>query len=51
MAKKALVILWLVVAVAWLGAVAGGTGRLKNYDIWKDLSSKTLREMGHRYCP
>ena len=49
MAKKALVILWLVVAVAWLGAVAGGTGRLKNYDIWKDLPSKTLREMGHRY--
>lgn len=49
MAKKALVILWLVVAVAWLGAVAGGTGRLKNYDIWKDLPSKTLMEMGLRF--
>lgn len=35
--------------VAWLGAAADGTGRLKNYDIWKDLPSKTLREMGHRY--
>ncbi len=49
MAKKALVILWLVVAVAWLGGVAGGTGRLKNYDIWKDLPSKTLMEMGGRF--
>lgn len=49
MAKKALVILWLVVAVAWLGAAAGGTGRLKNYDIWKDLPSKTLMQMGLRF--
>lgn len=49
MAKKALVILWLVVAVAWLGGVAGGTGRLKNYDIWKDLPSKTLMEMGGQF--
>ena len=49
MAKKALVILWLVVAVAWLGAAASGTGRLKNYDIWKDLPSKQLMQMGHRF--
>ena len=39
----------LVVTVTWLGAVADGTGQLKNFDIWKDLPSKTLREMGHRY--
>ena len=39
----------LLLAVAWLGATAGGTGRLKNYDIWKDLPSKQLRDMGRRY--
>ncbi len=35
--------------------MARGDGRriggLKNYDIWKDLPSKTLREMGQRYSP
>lgn len=25
------------------------TGQLKNYDIWKDLPSKTLMQMGHRF--
>ena len=49
MAKKVLVILLL--AMAWLGAMGDGSGRLKNYDIWKDLPSKTLREMGQRYSP
>ena len=34
---------------AWLGAAAAGTGRLKNYDIWKDLPSPTLLDMGNAY--
>lgn len=42
-------VVWLFLAIVWLGAAANGTVRLKNYDIWKDLPSKTLREMGHRY--
>lgn len=40
--------MWLLL-VAWLGAAADGTGRLKNYDIWKDLPSKTLMQMGGRF--
>ena len=40
---------WLLLVVAWLGAAADGTGRLKNYDIWKDLPSKTLIELGKRF--
>lgn len=35
--------------VAWLGAAADGTGRLKNYDIWKDMPSERLMEMGKRF--
>lgn len=40
--------LWLLL-VAWLGAAADGTGRLKNYDIWKDLPSKTLIQMSRGF--
>ena len=40
------IVVWLLLVVVWLGAAADGTGRLKNYDIWKDLPSKTLMEMG-----
>ncbi len=43
------IVVWLLLVMVWLGAAANGTVRLKNYDIWKDLPSKTLREMGHRY--
>lgn len=43
------IVVWLLLVVVWLGAAADATGRLKNYDIWKELPSKTLREMGHRY--
>jgi AraC-like DNA-binding protein len=39
----------LLLVVAWLGAAADGTGRLKNYDIWKDLPSEKLMEMGKRF--
>lgn len=42
------IVLWLLL-VAWLGAAADGTGRLKNYDIWKDLPSERLMEMGLRF--
>ncbi len=40
---------WLLLVVVWLGAAADGTGRLKNYDIWKDLPSEQLRDIGRRY--
>lgn len=43
------IVVWLLLVLVWLGTAANGTVRLKNYDIWKDLPSKTLREMGHRY--
>ena len=42
-------VVWLFLAIVWLGAAADGTVRLKNYDIWKDLPSKTLMEMGGRF--
>ena len=42
------IVLWLLL-VAWLGAAADGTGRLKNYDIWKDLPSKTLIQMSRGF--
>ena len=38
-----------LLVVAWLGAAADGTVRLKNYDIWKDLPSEKLMEMGKRF--
>ena len=41
--------LLLLLLEAWLGATADGTGRLKNYDIWKDLPTKKLSDMGRRY--
>lgn len=43
------IVVWLFLHVVWLGAAADGTGRLKNYDIWKDLPSETLMEMGGRF--
>ena len=43
------IVVWLLLLVPWLGATADGTGRLKNYDIWKDLPTKTLMEMGGRF--
>lgn len=43
------IVVWLLLVVVWLGAAAAGTRRLKNYDIWKDLPSKTLLQMGHRF--
>ncbi|MBR1475621.1 MAG: helix-turn-helix transcriptional regulator [Muribaculaceae bacterium] len=39
----------LLLVLVWLGAAADGTVRLKNYDIWKDLPTKTLMEMGGRF--
>ncbi len=39
----------LLLVLAWLGAAADGTVRLKNYDIWKDLPTKQLCELGRRY--
>lgn len=39
----------MLLLVPWLGATADGTGRLKNYDIWKDLPTKKLSDMGRRY--
>ena len=42
------IVLWLLL-VAWLGAAADGTGRLKNYDIWKDLPSKQLWNMASSF--
>ena len=39
----------MLLLVAWLGAATAGTGRLKNYDIWKDLPSPTLLDMGNAY--
>ena len=42
------IVVWLLLLVVWLGAAANGT-RLKNYDIWKDLPSKQLRDIGRRY--
>lgn len=41
--------LLLLLLVAWLGAAADGTVRIKNYDIWKDLPTKQLCELGRRY--
>lgn len=38
-----------LLVVAWLGAAADGTVRIKNYDIWKDLPTKKLSDMGRRY--
>ncbi len=43
------IVVWLLLVLMWLGAAANGTGRLKNYDIWKDLPSKTLMEMGGQF--
>lgn len=43
------IVVWLLLLVAWLGAAADGTVRIKNYDIWKDLPTKTLMEMGGRF--
>jgi len=42
------IVVWLLLVVVWLGAAANGT-QLKNYDIWKDLPSKQLRDIGRRY--
>lgn len=42
-------ILTILLSLAWLGAAADGTVRIKNYDIWKDLPSETLLQMGHRF--
>lgn len=38
-----------LLVVAWLGAAADGTVRIKNYDIWKDLPTKQLCDLGRRY--
>ena len=43
------IVVWLLLVVVWLGAAADGTERLKNYDIWKDLPSKMLMEMGGQF--
>ena len=43
------IVVWLLLVLAWLGAAADGTGRIKNYDIWKDLPSEKLMEMGKRF--
>ena len=43
------IVVGLLLVVAWLGAAADGTVRLKNYDIWKDLPSERLMEMGLRF--
>lgn len=43
------IVVWLLLVLAWMGAAANGTVRLKNYDIWKDLPTKKLCEMGRRY--
>ena len=43
------IVVWLLLAMALLGAAADGTGRLKNYDIWKDLPSETLIDMAYRF--
>lgn len=43
------IVVGLLLVVAWLGAAADGTGRLKNYDVWKDLPTKQLCELGRRY--
>jgi len=42
-------VVWLLLVVAWLGAAADGTVRIKNYDIWKDLPTKQLCDLGRRY--
>ena len=42
-------ILTTLLSLAWLGAAAAGTGRLKNYDIWKDLPNKTLWNKGTNF--
>ncbi len=43
------IVVWLLLLVAWLGAAADRTVRIKNYDIWKDLPTKQLCELGRRY--
>lgn len=43
------IVVWLLLVLVWLGAAANGTVRLKNYDIWKDLPSEKLMEMGQRF--
>ena len=43
------IVVGLFLVVVWLGAAANGTVRLKNYDIWKDLPTNKLCEMGRRY--
>ena len=43
------IVVWLFLLVVWLGAAANTTVRLKNYDIWKDMPSKTLMEMGEQF--
>ncbi len=43
------IVVWLLLVLVWLGAAANGTVRLKNYDIWKDLPTNKLCEMGRRY--
>ena len=43
------IVVWLFLAIVWLGAAADGTGRLKNYDIWKDLPSETIWHMGSSF--
>ena len=40
---------WLLLVLMWLGAAADGTVRIKNYDIWKDLPTKQLCDLGRRY--
>ena len=32
------IVVWLLLVLVWLGAAANGTVRLKNYDIWKNLT-------------